>query len=203
MMATTTSSPDNGEAQPYTFDLGNLLIQDPNPLPSTTTPSEKESILSALAQKCAQALIHQLLSQPITRDDKDGSLQISLPAPEFPLPREKPIPKEKEKTKWEKFAAKKGIKASRKDGKKVWDEEMGEWRDKYGFGARVLKRNPGEVERDWVQEVDEKKDAAKKEEGEKKGHGGKRKGEFFPFLLLSFGAWKKVRGMWERLMCHV
>lgn len=75
---------------------------------------------------------------------------------------------------------------------------MGEWRDKYGFGARVLKRNPGEVERDWVQEVDEKKDAAKKEEGEKKGHGGKRKGElFFLFLLLSFGAWKTVRGMWE------
>lgn len=94
------------------------------------------------------------------------------------MPREKPIPKEKEKTKWEKFAAKKGIKASRKDGKKVFDEEVGEWRDKYGFGARVLKRNPGEVERDWVQEVDEKKDAAKKE-GEKKGHGGKRKGEFF------------------------
>lgn len=180
MATTSKSSPDNGEAQPYTFDLGNLLIQDPNPLPSTTTtPSEKESILSALAQKCAQALIHQLLSQPITRDDKDGSLQISLPAPEFPLPREKPIPKEKEKTKWEKFAAKKGIKASRKDGKKVFDEEVGEWRDKYGFGARVLKRNPGEVERDWVQEVDEKKDAAKKEEGEKKGHGGKRKGEFF------------------------
>lgn len=116
------------------------------------------------------------------------------------MPREKPIPKEKEKTKWEKFAAKKGIKASRKDGKKVFDEEMGEWRDKYGFGARVLKRNPGEVERDWVQEVDEKKDAAKKEEGEKKGHGGKRKGEFFPFFLLSFGAWKTVRGMWERLI---
>lgn len=63
---------------------------------------------------------------------------------------------------------------------------MGEWRDKYGFGARVLKRNPGEVERDWVQEVDEKKDAAKKEEGEKKGHGGKRKGEFFSFFLVEF-----------------
>lgn len=103
------------------------------------------------------------------------------------MPREKPIPKEKEKTKWEKFAAKKGIKASRKDGKKIWDEEMGEWRDKYGFGARVLKRNPGEVERDWVQEVDEKKDAAKKEEGEKKGHGGKRKGEFF---LSSCSVWR-------------
>ena len=170
---------DNGEAQPYTFDLGHLLVQDPNPLPSlkeASNSAEKEAILTSVAQKCAQSLIHQLLSQPITHDEKDGSLQISLPAPEFPLPREKPIPKEKEKTKWEKFAAKKGIKATRKDGKKVFDEETKEWKDKYGFGARV-RRNPGEVESDWIQEVDEKKDAAKKEEAEKKGHGGKRKRE--------------------------
>ncbi|KAI5358886.1 putative ribosomal biogenesis regulatory protein [Septoria linicola] len=169
---------DNGQAQPYVFDLGNLLVQDPNPLPSlreATTPAEKEAILSSVAQKCAQSLIHQLLAQPITRNESDGSLQISLPAPEFPLPREKPVPKEKEKTKWEKFAAKKGIKAKRKDGKLEFDEDRKEWKAKYGFGSQI-RRNPGEVEADWIQEVDEKADKAKKEEGEKKGHGGKRKG---------------------------
>ncbi|KAM3414759.1 Ribosome biogenesis regulatory protein [Cercospora zeina] len=170
---------ETNQPQPYTFDLGNLMCQDPNPLPSslsstTTTPIEKEQILSTLAQKCAQALIHQLLAQPITRNESDSSLQISLPAPEFPLPREKPVPKEKEKTKWERFAEKKGIKAKRKDGKMEFDEERKEWKAKYGYGSQI-RRRPGEVEADWIQEVDEKAERAKKEEGEKKGHGGKRK----------------------------
>ncbi|KAF2212829.1 hypothetical protein CERZMDRAFT_97329 [Cercospora zeae-maydis SCOH1-5] len=183
-METDTTAP-----QPYTFDLGNLMCQDPNPIPSlkpgaqassssttttTTTTSSKEQILSTLAQTCAQALIHQLLSQPITRNASDSSLQISLPAPEFPLPREKPVPKEKEKTKWEKFAEKKGIKGKRKDGKLEFDEERKEWRAKYGYGRQIRGR-PGEVQADWIQEVDEKKERAVKEEGEKKGHGGKRK----------------------------
>ncbi|GIZ49508.1 hypothetical protein CKM354_001253800 [Cercospora kikuchii] len=168
---------DDAQSQPYVFDLGNLMCQDPNPLPSlkeAATPAEKEAILSSVAQKCAQSLIHQLLAQPINRNETDGSLQISLPAPEFPLPREKPVPKEKEKTKWEKFAEKKGIKAKRKDGKMEFDEDRKEWRAKYGYGSQI-RRKPGEVEADWIQEIDEKAERAKKEEGEKKGHGGKRK----------------------------
>jgi hypothetical protein len=32
-----------------------------------------------------------------------------LPEPQTPVPREKPLPAQKEKTKWEKFAAEKGI----------------------------------------------------------------------------------------------
>ncbi|KAL8705745.1 MAG: hypothetical protein Q9201_001179, partial [Fulgogasparrea decipioides] len=112
---------------PYTFDLGNLLINDPNPLP----PSPSQAHLSAAARDCAQALINQLLTTcPIT-SSSDGLL-MTLPPSTTPLPREKPLPTEKEPTKWEKFAAKKGIEDKKKEGKSVFDEETGNWVPKWG-----------------------------------------------------------------------
>ncbi|KXS95979.1 hypothetical protein AC578_8086 [Pseudocercospora eumusae] len=161
-------------AQPHTFDLGHLACYDPNPLPSLTTdPTKKESLLLTTAQTCAQSLIHQLLTTcPITRNEDDGSLQIQLPDPEFRLPREKPVPKEKEKTKWERFAEKKGITKKGKDGKKVFDEGRGEWRVKYGY--QPGEKRAGEVQGDWIVEVDEKAEREGKEGGKKSG---KVKGE--------------------------
>jgi hypothetical protein len=154
------AAPDvNQRAQPYTFDLGNLLCNDPNPLPSLA--DNKEETLRRTAQACAQSLIHQLLTTcPITKAD-DGGLQINLPAPETPLPREKPVPKEKEKTKWDKFAEKKGIKKRSKDGKLKFDEGSGEWVQKYGYKPGMKKS--GEVSGDWLQEVDEKAEKQAKE----------------------------------------
>lgn len=136
------------KAQPYTFDLGNMLCNDTNPLPSLK--ADKEAVLAATARDCAQGLINQLLSAcPITKAD-DGSLQITLPAPETHLPREKPVPKEKEKTKWQRFAEKKGIKPKRKDGKLVFDEGKGDWVPKYGY------KGGSQEQADWLVEVDEK-----------------------------------------------
>jgi regulator of ribosome biosynthesis len=141
---------------PYTFDLGNLLCNDANPLPSDPSPSD----LSSTARDCAQALINQLLS---TCEIKtvDGGLAITLPPPATPLPREKQIPKEKEPTKWEKFAAKKGIKAKKREGNKVYDEATGEWVPKWGYKGANKK---GEDE--WLVEVDEKKEAQTGEAGD-------------------------------------
>lgn len=145
--------------QTYTFDLGHLLVTDANPLPdiSTLQPKEKETALAAVARDNAQLLITQLLKAcPITRNSDDQSLQITLPTPSTHLPREKPVPKEKEKTKWEKFAAKKGIKAKSEDTKKkmVYDEAKGDWVPKWGYKG---KKTEGE---DWLVEVDEKKERA-------------------------------------------
>lgn len=141
--------------QPYTFDLGHLLCNDPNPLPSLD--DDKEAVLAATARDCAQGLINQLLSAcPISRSQDDGNLQITLPTPTTQLPREKPVPKEKEKTKWEKFAEKKGIKAKRKEGKLVFDEARGEWVPKYGYKGK----NKG-ADGDWLVEVDEKAEREK------------------------------------------
>jgi hypothetical protein len=157
--------------QPYTFDLGHMLCLDTNPLPSlpSTNPSDKEALLSARAQSCAQALIHQLLRTcPITRSSDDGNLQITLPSPETRLPREKSVPKEKEKSKWEKFAEKKGIKAKKREGKLEYDEDLREWRPRYGYKG---KKAAGGVESDWIVEVEEEKRPGQEEKGDKRARG--------------------------------
>ena len=99
---------------PFTFDLGNLLAHDPNPVPAEAD----EEALAATARDAAQALINQLLSTCEIKSTTEG-VHLVLPAPQFALPREKPIPQPKEATKWERFAAKKGIKDKKRDGKLV------------------------------------------------------------------------------------
>ncbi|KAL8638704.1 MAG: hypothetical protein Q9228_004165 [Teloschistes exilis] len=153
---------------PYTFDLGNLLITDSNPLP----PNPSQAHLSNVARDCAQALINQLLTTcPIT-SSSEGVL-MSLPPPTTPLPREKPVPAEKEKTKWEKFAAKKGIKDRKKEGKLVFDEETGEWVPKWGYKGKNK-----EGEGDWIVEVDEEKERqGKGEDGGVRSEGRRERKE--------------------------
>jgi regulator of ribosome biosynthesis len=124
---------------PYTFDLGLLLANDPNPLPTLNKndPIEAEATLASVARDGAQSLINQLLTTcPITSTKSDGVL-LSLPTISTPLPREKPIPQPKELTKWQRFAAKKGIKPKTREARKnlAWDEETGEWKRKWGYQA--------------------------------------------------------------------
>lgn len=158
------------QPQPYTFDLGHMLCLDTNPLPSLPSDtSAKETILASRAQQVSQALIHQLLRTcPITRSTDDGNLQLTLPSPETPLPREKSIPKEKEKSKWEKFAEKKGIKAKRREGKLEYDDDTGSWKPRYGYKG---KKAAGGVESDWIVEVDDKKNGEGEEKGDKRARG--------------------------------
>lgn len=79
---------------------------------------------------------------------------LTLPQPTTSLPREKPLPPEKQATKWEKFAAKKGIKDKKRgEGKMVYDEAKGEWVPKWGYKGRNK-----DGEGDWIVEVDEKKE---------------------------------------------
>jgi len=144
---------------PHTFDLGNLLCNDANPIP----PNPTNDMLASTARDCAQSLINQLLTTcPITSHRETGVL-MTLPPPTTLLPREKPLPAEKQATKWEKFAKKKGIKDKKRgEGKMVFDEETSEWVPKWGYKGRNK-----EGEGEWVVEVDEKKESAL--EGEAKG----------------------------------
>src|ERR1700753_2573774 len=141
---------------PYTFDVGNLLLNDANPIPANPSPAD----LVAVGRDCAQALINQLLTVcPIT--STDSGVHLTLPTPSTPLPREKSIPKEKEPTKWERFAAKKGIQAKRREGKLIFDEEKGEWVPRYGYkGANKAGEN------DWLVEVDMDKEKRTGEAGD-------------------------------------
>ncbi|KAL8780931.1 MAG: hypothetical protein Q9213_006242 [Squamulea squamosa] len=162
----TKSAVNVSKPIPYTFDLGNLLVNDANPLP----PNPSQAHLSAAARDCAQALINQLLTTCPINSSSDGVL-MTLPPPTTPLPREKPLPAEKEKTKWEKFAEKKGIKDKKKEGKMVYDEETQEWVPKWGYKGRNK-----DGEGDWIVEVDEKNEE-KERKGNEAGVGGEGRRE--------------------------
>ncbi|KAJ6259862.1 hypothetical protein Dda_5506 [Drechslerella dactyloides] len=137
---------------PLTYDLGHLAAFDANPLPPIT-PSTLEATLHSTARDATQLLINQILTTVPLRSTQDG-VYATLPSPITQLPREKPVPKPKEPTKWEQFAKKKGIAAKTKDTKMVYDEATGEWVPKWGYKGA----NKG-GEDDWLVEVDERKQA--------------------------------------------
>lgn len=71
-----------------------------------------------------------------------------------------PLPPPKAQTTWQKFAAKKGIKAKTSEEKKnlKYNDETGEWERKWGYkGANKAH------ESDWIVEVDVKKERERKE----------------------------------------
>ena len=147
--------------------MGNLLANDPNPVPAN---ADEETLL-ATARDAAQALINQLLSTCEIKSNSDG-VHLVLPAPSTLIPREKPIPAAKEPTKWERFAAKKGIKDKRRDGNLVYDEAKGEWVPKWGYKG---KNKDGE--NDWLVEVDEKREETTGEAHDKRADGRKERKE--------------------------
>lgn len=142
---------------PYTFDLGHLLAEDPNPV--TLDRDALEQSLAEVARDGAQSLINQLLSTCPLSSTSDGVL-LTLPAPSTQLPREKPVPPPKVPTKWERFAEKKGIKAKTREQRKnlAYDEESGEWKRKWGYKGLNKKG-----EDDWLVEVDMDKERERKE----------------------------------------
>jgi len=151
---------------PYTFDLGLLLAEDPNPL-LLSSPANLEADLAATARDGAQALLNQLLSTCPIAATPNGVL-LSLPEISTRLPREKPLPPPQAMTTWQKFAQKKGIKAKTAEQKKnlVYDEDKGEWVPKWGY-----KGNNKKGEDAWIVEVDPKKEMERKEGTERQNDG--------------------------------
>jgi regulator of ribosome biosynthesis len=146
---------------PNTYDLGNLSTFDPNPLDnSKLNPKDQEAYLTSITRDNVQLLINQILSLPVktTTDSQASSTGqnstmtlIQLPDPTTKLPREKAVPKPKPPTKWEQFAARKGIQPKQKDGKMVYDEATGEWVPKWGYKGKNK-----ELDNQWLVEVDDK-----------------------------------------------
>lgn len=151
---------------PYTFDLGNLLANDPNPIERQPNEPINES-LKATARDGTQALLNQLLTTcPITSSTQQGVL-LTLPPPTTILPRHKPLPAAKPPTKWELFARKKGIGKYSKDPtarmadkerrkKLAYDEVTGEWVPRWGYkGKNKADQEEAIVEvpnREWKRE---------------------------------------------------
>ncbi|ORY82484.1 essential protein that binds ribosomal protein L11 [Protomyces lactucae-debilis] len=138
---------------PVELDIGLLAAFDINPLPDATAET-----LKRVAREGAQLLVNGILSCPINTS-KDGVL-ISLPEIVTRLPREKPVPAEKAESKWEKFARIKGIKAKRREGNLVFNEETEEWVPKWGY-----KGINKDAENAWLVEMDDDKFAKSAADG--------------------------------------
>lgn len=113
--------------------------------PSDLFSENIEQSIEQNARESSQKLLGALFHLPSTAS-ADGRLAL-LPPPSFALPREKPLPKAKEMTKWERFAAAKGIQKKKRE-KKIWDEEKQEWVDRWGWKG---KNKEGETQ--WLHEV--------------------------------------------------
>jgi regulator of ribosome biosynthesis len=128
---------------PPTIDLALLAVYDPNLLDEEayrcvqlsrlrssrrlrSSSGDREAYLKANARDGVQLIINSVFNRPTTVSE-DG-IMASLPTdPMLALPREKPLPKPKPPTKWEKFAKDKGIvNKSRKD-RMVFDDEKQDW----------------------------------------------------------------------------
>ncbi|KAI8324240.1 RRS1-domain-containing protein, partial [Martensiomyces pterosporus] len=118
---------------PVELDLGLLASFDINMLDQAklkASQKARDNYLKEVSRDGAQLIFNELFNLPTAVDD--DSVYATLPKPITVLPREKPIPKDKPQTRWEKFAKIKGIQ-KRKNSRMVYDEEQGEWRPRYGY----------------------------------------------------------------------
>ncbi|KAG9317835.1 ribosome biogenesis regulatory protein-domain-containing protein [Chiua virens] len=130
---------------PFDVDPGFLTVTDLNPIDPESYAANLEECLQVTARDGIQALVAALYTLP-THPSPDGPLA-QLPPPTTPHPRTKPLPKPKQPTKWERFAASKGIQQKRRE-RKIWDEEKQEWTDRWGWNGKNK-----EKEGQWIHEV--------------------------------------------------
>ncbi|KTW30634.1 hypothetical protein T552_00350 [Pneumocystis carinii B80] len=129
------SSTTNKKSIHLEFDLGNLSAFNISSLDTYSLKNNKEEYIMSFSKDNIQILLNKIFSLPkiITLN---GSF-IELPEPVISLPREKPIPKSKPETKWEKFAKAKGIKSKSKiEGKMIYDRNKKKWVPKWGYKGK-------------------------------------------------------------------
>lgn len=136
------------------FDLGLLAVFNANPCSNDTIQDSKQNF---------SLLFHELLKlkhkaetdfQALSEDQQIYDFQASkfdvkLPEKITIFPRHKKIPAlSKLKTKWETFAATKGI-TKKKRSRMVFDENTGDWVPRWG--ARSIKKN--KEKQNWAIEL--------------------------------------------------
>lgn len=126
------------------FDLGLLAVFNANPCSKDLTSDSKQNFmllfheLLKLKQK-AETDFQALSEDQQIHDFQASKFEVKLPEKITVFPRHKKIPPlSKLKTKWETFAATKGI-AKKKRSRMVFDESTGDWVPRWG--ARSVKKN--------------------------------------------------------------
>jgi len=128
------------------LDLGNMLALDPNQLSLAGGEGEREGELAALARDNTQLLLNAIWGLETER--VEDVVVAKFPPPATLLPREKPLPKPKAMTKWEKYAKEKGIEKKKKKDRLVWDDVVQKWVPQFGY-----KKVKNEQEKNWCMEV--------------------------------------------------
>lgn len=109
-----------------------------------------DDCLHRISRDNAQLLLNSIFSLPTM--PADVGVLAQLPAAKTALPREKPLPKPKEKTKWEKFAQKRGIHKKKKSAM-VFDDAQQEFIPRHG-----AKSAKNDSLNDWVMEIPQNAD---------------------------------------------
>lgn len=128
------------------LDLGHLMITDTDPV----SLSESKTDLLARALKNFNYLKNALASLPRSTDEEGVSVE--LPKPNLILPKAFPLPipkSERQLTKWQAFAKKKGIKPKKKRSSHVYDDKISkDWRPRHGS-----KSAKNDSLSNWVEEL--------------------------------------------------
>lgn len=137
----------------------------------TCNSSKKNEYLKSLSRDNTQLLFNQIFKLPV--ESTDAGLLAKLPEKTYVLPREKPLPKPKPMTRWEKFAQTKGIQKHKKE-RMVFDEATGEYAPTWGYAGGKKDKT-----KDWLLEVpgnaDPMEDQYAKQRDEKKERVDKNK----------------------------
>lgn len=117
----------------------------PLSLQTVSLSQDKDEYLQSLTRDNAQLLFNEIFQ--LQTISNDNGVMAMLPIPTTLLPREKPLPKPKPETRWEKFAKAKGI-VKRKKDRMVFDETSGDYKPRWGY-----KGINDDGTKDWVIEV--------------------------------------------------
>eukprot|EP00092_Neocalanus_flemingeri_P013963 GFUD01015061.1.p1 GENE.GFUD01015061.1~~GFUD01015061.1.p1 ORF type:complete len:365 (-),score=117.49 GFUD01015061.1:476-1570(-) len=126
---------------PLELDLGNMLAIDTNQLDKEQVTSS--SYLLSLARDNTQLLLNSIWKLETER--VEDAVIAKFPPTTFKLPREKPAPKPKAMTKWEKYAKDKGIDKKKKKDRLVWDDVVSKWVPQFGY-----KKAQAENDKNWM-----------------------------------------------------
>lgn len=130
-------------------DLGHLMAFDPRPIDYIELKKDADSFIKESCMLSTQLIVNKLFKLPVDR--VDDTLVVKLPKPVVTIPREKPLPKKKPPTKWEAYAALKGI-TKKKKTRKVWDDVAKEWRPVWGMNK------VGDKTKQWCLELSKNDD---------------------------------------------
>lgn len=140
---------------PLDYDLGHLMATDNNPIDTKLFKQDVNTFLHNLARDDAQLIINEVFNLP--SEMENGFRIAKLPKPKTVLPRAQRVPLPRQPTKWQRFAAKKGIQSSRNTREKtVFDETAQEWKPRYGYKSKA---NQDSAAGDWMMELKDGQDA--------------------------------------------